>query len=174
MRLRDLGLFRLEKRRLRGWSSSVFLNIWWEGVKKMELGSPQWHPVTGKGAQTETQEIPPERKETLFHCVDGWTWEHVAQTGWGVSILADIQTPKWPALVDPAWAKEVDWTISRDAFQPQLCCDSVKWIYKYTNDKVSIWIQNLLKLNTDLTQSLKWQFFTRLEQKQLTDLWNYF
>lgn len=32
----------------------------------MKLGFSQQYPVTGKGAQTETQGISPERKEMLF------------------------------------------------------------------------------------------------------------
>lgn len=111
----------------------------------MELGSSQWYPGTGKGAQTETQGIPSKHKGTLVYCVDGWIWGHVAQTGWGVSALADIPNPKQPAVGDLAWAKEVDWTTARGAFQPQLFCDSVKWIYKSPYEyKIS------LKLNTDL------------------------
>jgi len=43
-RLRELGLFSLEKRRFRV-ISSMWGNIWREGVKQMEPGSSQWWPA---------------------------------------------------------------------------------------------------------------------------------
>lgn len=39
----------------------------------MELRSSQQYPVTGKGAQTETPEIPPECKVTLL---TAWMADH--------------------------------------------------------------------------------------------------
>ena len=48
-RLRDLGLFSLEKRRLRG-ISSMLTNISKMGVKRMGPDSFQWCPITGQGA----------------------------------------------------------------------------------------------------------------------------
>ncbi|GAB0206676.1 hypothetical protein GRJ2_003133200 [Grus japonensis] len=49
-RLRELGLFSLEKRRLRGDLINVYTNTWREGAKKTEPGSFQWCPVTGREA----------------------------------------------------------------------------------------------------------------------------
>jgi len=46
-RLRQLGLFSLEQRRLRE-ISSMCTNICREGAKKIQPGSFQWCPVTGK------------------------------------------------------------------------------------------------------------------------------
>ena len=48
-RLRELGLFSMEKRRLRG-ISSIYINTLREGVKRMKPGSFQWHAVTGPEA----------------------------------------------------------------------------------------------------------------------------
>jgi len=47
--LRELELFSLEKRRLRG-ILSVYANTWRKGAKKMEPGSLQWCPVTEQEA----------------------------------------------------------------------------------------------------------------------------
>jgi len=49
-RLRKLKLFCLEKRRLRVDLINVYKYLM-EGVKKMEPGSFQWHPVTGPEAR---------------------------------------------------------------------------------------------------------------------------
>lgn len=42
-------------------------------------------------AQTETQKVPFDQKETLLHCDQEWT--QVAQTSCGISILGDIGKP---------------------------------------------------------------------------------
>ena len=48
-KLRELGLFSLEKRRVRG-ILLIYLNSWREGAKRTEPGSPQWCLVTGPEA----------------------------------------------------------------------------------------------------------------------------
>jgi len=48
-RLRELGLFSLEKRRLRG-VFSMLINTCRKGAKRMDPGSFQWCPVTGPEA----------------------------------------------------------------------------------------------------------------------------
>jgi len=48
-RLRELRLFNLEKRSLRG-VLSVCMNTWREGAKKTEPGSSHWYPVMGPEA----------------------------------------------------------------------------------------------------------------------------
>ena len=47
--LKQLGLFSLDKRRLRG-ILSMCTNVWWGRVKKMELDYSQWCPVIGPEA----------------------------------------------------------------------------------------------------------------------------
>jgi len=69
-RLRELGLFGLEKRRLRG-DLLMSINTCREGAKKMEPGSPQQCPVTGPEATgtNGTQEVSSEHQGTLLHHV---------------------------------------------------------------------------------------------------------
>jgi len=48
-RPRDLGVLSLGRRRLRG-ISSMFISIWWVGMKERETDSGQWCPVAGREA----------------------------------------------------------------------------------------------------------------------------
>jgi len=51
--LRELGLFSLEKRRLKG-ILPMYINTQRQGAKRMELGSCQWCPVTGPAVMGTT------------------------------------------------------------------------------------------------------------------------
>ena len=127
---RYLGLFSLEKKRLRR-----DLNIYKylkenckdDGARL--VSGAQWQDKK-KRAQTETQEVPSEHKEILFYCNDDWALEQVAQRG-GVSFLGDTQKPAGhgpdqPGLGGPAWAGGLDSMTSRGPLQPQPFPNSVK------------------------------------------------
>lgn len=68
---------------------SVYANSWRRYAKWMEPGSLQRCPVTGPGAQTETQKAPSE------HSVREWssTGTGRPETCCGVSILGENQKP---------------------------------------------------------------------------------
>ena len=86
----------------------------------------QWQDQR-QSAQSETQEVPSEYDEALFHCDSYWELVHVAQWGCGVSLIWDIQKPSPGklALGGPAWAGSLDQITSRGPFQNQTSCDSV-------------------------------------------------
>ena len=96
----------------------------------MGSDSFQWCPVTGQGAQTETQEVPFEHEEELPPSEGDGALEQAAQGACGVS-SGDIQDPPGqgpvqPAVGDPASAGALDWMTHRGPFQPRTFCDSVK------------------------------------------------
>lgn len=65
----ELGLFSLEKRRSKWCLTNVYKHLK-QVCKEDRARTSQWCPVTqpeGR-AQTETQAIPPEYQEMLFHC----------------------------------------------------------------------------------------------------------
>ena len=83
----------------------------------------------GPWAQTEKQEAPPERQETLLHCEGARALKQCAQGGGGVSILGDAQEqsehgPGQPGQGGPAWAGGLGQVTSGGPVQPQRFCDS--------------------------------------------------
>lgn len=91
--------------------------------------------------QTEIQEILFKHKkapQTLFLHEDAQALAQVAQRGYGVSILADIQSPTGrgpenPAVAGPALSRGLDQTTSRGAFPPQPVWDSLNIKHKDSN-----------------------------------------
>lgn len=82
----------------------------------MEPGCFLQCPVTGPKAiaQTETQQVPSDHQETIFHC------EH-DQEGCEVSIHGDVQNsaghgPRHPAAGDPVGSGVLDQKDSRGPF----------------------------------------------------------
>lgn len=102
----------------------------WTRLSQPLVSGAQWQEQKQQ-AQTETQEVPPECKETCFHCDSNCTWDQVAQRGCGVYIHGDTQKlsgpgPEQLAPDEPASAGRVEKMTSRRPFQLQPPCDSVK------------------------------------------------
>jgi len=112
-RLRELGLFTMEKRRFSG-ILSMYINTWREGVKKIEPGSFECCPVTGPGAKGiswNSGGVVWASGNTFL--LWWWAVEQVSQRGYGVSHLRLLQKPSrhspgQPAPADPAWAGWLD------------------------------------------------------------------
>ena len=128
-RLRQLGLFSLEKRRL----TRILLmcrNTWREGANRREPGSFQWCPVTEPEAMG-TRWNTGSSLWTSGSTLSAWRW---LSTGTGCpeslwSLQGNIQKlsghgPGQLTLGGPAWAERLDQTTSRDPFQTQPFCDS--------------------------------------------------
>jgi len=92
-------------------------------------------------ARIEIQINSLKHKKQLFYYGSSQTLEQVATRSCGVSIHEDIQnltghSPEQSALADPVWAEALDETVSRDAFQPQLFCDSVILWYELKQEAI--------------------------------------
>jgi len=73
--------------------------------------------------QTAAEEVPPEPKEELLHCMSDRALEQAAQGGCGVSSSGDIQDPPGqgpvqPALGDLASAGGLDWVTTEVPSNP--------------------------------------------------------
>ncbi|KAJ7424533.1 hypothetical protein WISP_28157 [Willisornis vidua] len=92
-RLREVGLFSLKKRQLRGDFIDVYKNLCQEDGARLFLGGAKQYKKS-QGAETIAQEVLPEHEEELY-CVVDHTLEQFAQRGCGVSLNGDDLSSTW-------------------------------------------------------------------------------
>ena len=131
-RLRELDLFSLEKRRLRGDLVNAYK---YRKGGYQEDGSRLFSMVpsdrtSGNGQKLKHRKFRLNMRKNFFTLRVMEHLELVAQRGCEFSSSVDIQdlagqSPVRPAVGDPASAGVLDWMIARGPFQPLTFCDSV-------------------------------------------------
>lgn len=110
-----------------GWMLSMDINPWRKDVKKRTMGSFQWWPVTEKRQQVQRGGAVWTSRNTFLL----WQWLSI-DTGCGICDLWWIYSNPPRHYVekltvgDPSLAQGLDQRTSKNPFQHQPFCDSVK------------------------------------------------